>query len=112
MPLQQLETTRPYITPTMPYTEWMIPGKIITIAPHLDMGIQYKQTGDEYQPTFKFWYMGVPVPKHYHFDINNQLDLRHTCRRVITRLATKYTDNGVLPIKTLIEIEIASFTAQ
>jgi hypothetical protein len=91
--------------PSMPHdsrSEWIQPGIIVPIAPELHMGIKYKEFCGHYFPIFKFWYQGTRI-KDYTLDDNNQIDLRVSCQRLITRLSTQYIDNK--PHKTLIVIE-------
>ena len=84
-------------------TKWLYPGKVVTVAPEIHMAIAYDQVDGEYKPRFKFWYQGKRV-KDYHLDNNHQIDMRISCRRIITLLVTTHHELTGKPIKSLLEI--------
>jgi hypothetical protein len=102
--------TRSYIQPdsSEKYTKWMMPGKTIELTHQVKMAIEYYKKDNKWQIRFNFWYLGRHV-KDYNLDNNNQLDLRISCKRMITRLITKHVPGSTRPLKTLIEIENAEY---
>lgn len=89
------------------YTEVMVPGQPVNIAPWITTEIAYDLIDGMYQTRFKFWY-GKHRTKDYHLDSNNQIDMRHSCKRIITLQSTKFTELKPRPIQSLIEIEMVS----
>ena len=90
---------KPYIV-----TETLIPGQRVTVAPWISTEIEYYLHNGEYKTRFKFWY-GKRRVKDYYLDNNNQIDLRHSCRRIITLVSTKQTEFVNCPLWSLVEIE-------
>jgi len=84
--------------------EWIYPGKIIDIAPGIRMGIAYDQTDGEYHPLFKFYHNQTRI-RDIELDDRHQIDLRTSCRKIITVIATKHDKNNGRPMKTLLVVE-------
>ena len=88
--------------------ELLKPGQRVTIAPWISMEIEYYLEHGEFQTRFKFWY-GKKRVKDYYPDSNNQIDMRHSCRRIITLKSTEYTELTHQPLMSVVEIETVEF---
>jgi len=64
-----INRTKPFMQLAFPKkqetTETLHPGKVITIAPEIRMGIAYDKVNDEYIPRFKFWHNETPLKQLY-----------------------------------------------
>ena len=109
IPIKPLATqSQPGYEKPYKVTETLIPGQRVTIAPWISTEIEYYLVDGEYQTRFKFWY-GKRRVKDYHLDSNNQIDMRHSCRRIITLQSIEYDKLTHRPIQSLVEIETVSF---
>ena len=106
-----INRTKPFMQLAFPKkqetTEMLHPGKVTTIAPEIRMGIAYDKVNDEYIPRFKFWHNETPLKQLYPND-RRQLDLRTSCQRVITVVATRHDPDTGRPVKTWVVIEEAT----
>ncbi len=89
--------------------EWIMPGQVLTIAPEIQMGIAYDKVDGEYVPRFKFYHNATRL-KDIYPNKRHQIDLRTSCRRVITILTTKHHEYTGRQIKTLVEIAHAPYS--
>jgi hypothetical protein len=84
-------------------TEKLYPGKIVLITIDVYMTIAYDQVDGEYKPRFKFWCHDSRIADLY-LDENHQLDLRSSCRCIITLISHHIHSKTGRPSSTIIEI--------
>ena len=93
-PLPQTSNTR---------NEWLYPGKVTVLTTDISISIAYDCVDGVYKTRFKFWLHGERI-KDITLDERRQINLRETCRCIITQLAQRINPVSRRPEKTLIEI--------